>query len=101
MPSWRNQLAWDPDVILYVDFTTRRSEVTEYSVVLAIRHEGRLQTVRVYDAAHGFNELHRHTLTGGKQPGEAFHPGTLAEGMRAAIGEIRRGYEEMIESWRR
>jgi len=45
--------------------------------------------------------MHRHTLTGGKQPGTQFHGGTLGQGMRAAIDEIRHGYREMIEGWRR
>ena len=45
--------------------------------------------------------MHRHTAPGGKHPGERFHAGTLAEGMRAAITEVRRGYREMIEAWRR
>jgi len=88
-------------VIVYVEFSAERSEVTEYSVVLAVRHEGQLRTVRVYDAAHGVNELHRHTLAAGMQPGEVFHPGTIGEGMRSAIEEIRSGSEEMVEGWRR
>lgn len=75
--------------------------MTDYSVVLTVWEEGRRQTVRVYDAAHGFNEMHRYTGGGGKQPGERFHAGTLGEGMRAAIDEVRRGYRAMIEAWRR
>jgi hypothetical protein len=45
--------------------------------------------------------MHRYTRSGGKQPGEPFHASTLGEGMRAAIGEIERGYGEMIEGWKR
>jgi hypothetical protein len=58
-------------------------------------------TVRVYDAAHGSNEMHRHTRTGGKQAGVVFHAGTLGEGMRAAIADCVDGYEQMIEGWSR
>jgi hypothetical protein len=31
--------------------------------------------------------------------GGAFHSGTLGDGMRAAIAEIKSGYREMIEGW--
>lgn len=60
-----------------------------------------IETVRVYDGAHGENELHRYTRQGGKQPAEIFHRGTLGEGMRVAIEAIKRGYQSMIEAWRR
>jgi hypothetical protein len=49
--------------------------------------------VRVYDAAHGFNEMHRHTEEGGKQSGTVFHRGTLGDGMHDAI-EGRSPYPE-------
>jgi hypothetical protein len=60
-----------------------------------------MQTVRLYDGAHGENELHRYTREGGKQPAEVFHRGTLGQRMRAAIEEVERGYQAMIESWHR
>ena len=63
--------------------------IIDYSVVLVFAHDGR-ETVRVYDGAHGVNELHRHTRAAGKQPADAFHGGTLGEGMRAAIEEWRK-----------
>jgi hypothetical protein len=100
-PSFENQLAWQPTTVMYVDFSTKAREVTSYAVVLAVEHEGELRTVRIYDAAHGLNEIHRYTLTGGKTPGEPFHAGSLGEGMRAAIDEVRRNYAEIIEGWRR
>ena len=59
------------------------------------------KTIRLYDAAHGFNEMHRHTRSGGKEPGAPFHSGTLGDGMRAAIAEVERNYAEMIEGWER
>lgn len=71
------------------------------TVVLLLETEEALKTVRVYDGAHGHNEMHRHTRSGGKEPGAVFHSGTLGEGMRVAISEVERGYREMIEGWGR
>jgi len=87
-------------VYLFVKFHRHRAEVLDYALVLTVQHGDRLRTVRVYDAAHGRNEMHRYTRKLGKQPGEIFHRGTLGEGMRAAKRYIREGYEEMIEGWR-
>jgi hypothetical protein len=84
--------------MLRVEFTTSGREVLDYSVVLLVDRGG-LRTVRVYDAAHGFNEMHRHTEEGGKQPGTAFHGGTLGDGMRNAIEAVEHRYEKMIEGW--
>ena len=86
--------------VLRVEFTRERREIVDYSVVLLVDHEEELKVVRLYDGAHGFNEQHRHTLTRGKQPAERFHPGTLGEGMRDAIRQVRASYEAMIDSWR-
>jgi hypothetical protein len=87
--------------LLRVEFTTDAREITDYAVVLLLNHDGSTETIRVYDGAHGHNEMHRYTRSEGKQPGERFHAGTLGEGMRAAIEEIERGYAEMIEGWKR
>jgi hypothetical protein len=87
-------------IYLFVEFHRYRAEVLDYALVLAVEQGGRLRTVRVYDAAHGRNEMHRYTTKLGKQPGVVFHHGTLGEGMRAAKQSIRGGYEEMIEGWR-
>jgi hypothetical protein len=86
-------------VFLHVEFKTDRRAVVDYSIVLFIEVDGQLETVRLYDGAHGENELHRYGRQAGKGPGEVFHRGTLGEGMRAAIEEAERGYEAMIESW--
>jgi hypothetical protein len=88
-------------VHLFVEFTTRRDEVVDYALVLVAEIDGRLETIRVHDAVHGVNELHRYTKELGKRPGVVFHRGTLGEGMRIAIEAIRHGHEEMIEAWRR
>lgn len=88
---------------MHVEFKTspRGRDVVDYSVVLIVKQEGRTETVRVYDGAHGENELHRYTRDGGKRAAEVFDRGTLGEGMRAAIAAIEHGYDEMIEGWKR
>ena len=84
-----------------VDFKTVRRDIVDYSIVLLVETDGALETVRVYDGAHGKNELHRYTRRGGKGQAEIVHDGTLGEGMRTAIGDIKRGYGAMIEAWRK
>jgi hypothetical protein len=90
-------------IVMYVEYKIGRRgpDVVDYAVVLVVAVDGRKETVRVYDGAHGENELHRHTRDGGKQVAEVFDRGTLGEGMRAAIEEIKHGYEAMIEGWHR
>ena len=68
-----------------VEFTTEGREIIDYAVVLLLDTEKGTETIRVYDGAHGHNEMHRYTRSAGKQAGHAFHGGTLGEGMRAAI----------------
>ena len=70
-------------------------------MTLVARHAGIWQTIRVYDNAHGPNDLHRHTLTGGKEPAVTFHHGTASEALQAALASIDAGYEEMIVGWLR
>jgi hypothetical protein len=86
---------------MHVEFKTDRRAVVDYSIVLLVEVDGELETVRLYDGAHGENELHRYTRKGGKQPAEVVHHGDLGAGMRAAIDEIEQRYEAMIESWRK
>lgn len=88
------------DAWLHVEFVTNRREITDYAVVLLAAGSERIETVRVYDGAHGENEMHRYTRTGGKQAAENFHRGTLGAGMRVAIQSIKHGYRPMIEAWR-
>lgn len=71
--------------MLSVWFVTDRDEVLEYAIVLLVEQDGRWRTARVYDNAHGHNDMHRYTLTGGKQPAESFQSTADAgEAMRAA-----------------
>ncbi len=72
----------------------------DYSLVLLFATAEGTQTIRVYDSAHGFNEMHRYTRASGKQTGTPFHSGSLGEGMRAAISDVKRNFDEMIEGWR-
>jgi hypothetical protein len=84
-----------------VELTTDIRDVTDYAVVLLVEEDERMETVRVYDGAHGENEMHRYTREGGKQAAEVFHRGTLGAGMRAAIEAVKHGHQPMIEAWRR
>ena len=98
--TYSEELDEDQRVWMHVDFVTERREVIDYAVVLCVVEAGQSRTVRLYDGAHGINELHRYTTEAGKQAAEVFHGGTLGEGMRAAIEQVRRGYLPMIEAWR-
>jgi hypothetical protein len=85
--------------IMEVRFRNHGSEVVDYSVILLVAVGDSRQAVRVYDAAHRFNEMHRYTQRDGKQPGVPFHEGTLGEGMRTAIDEVKNKFPQMIEGW--
>ena len=50
-----------------VEFRTERRTESNYSVVLLVTEADGLHTVRVYDGAHGVNEMHRYTRSAGKQ----------------------------------
>lgn len=88
-------------ITLWVDFKTKRGKVVDYTVALLVATPAGTETVRLYDGTHGFNEMHRYTRSAGKQSGTRFHSGSLGQGMRAAIQEIKEGFVEMIEGWRR
>jgi hypothetical protein len=88
-------------VTLHVEFTTDHREVVDYAVILTFEHEGAQETIRVYDGAHGHNDMHRYTRTGGKQAAEVFEAGSLGQGLRAAIAHCKDGYDEIIRGWHR
>jgi hypothetical protein len=88
-------------VRMSVEFTSQGPEITDYAVVLMLERGEATETIRVYDSAHGHNEMHRYARSEGKQPATPFHSGTLGEGMRAAIDQVERGYREMIDGWER
>jgi hypothetical protein len=93
-------LSWHPEVILRVGQTTERGELVDYTLVLLLATPEGIQTIRVYDSAHGYNEMHRYGRGTGKRTGVRFHSGSLGEGMRTAIDDVKRGFDEMIEGWR-
>jgi hypothetical protein len=98
---YRDVLDYEVGARIVVEFTTRGREIIDYAVVLTVDDEhGEAATVRMYDGAHGVNDMHRHDRAGEKAPAESFHAGTLGEGMRAAIVAVRVGYKEMIDAWR-
>jgi len=74
--SYRLPLSNQAELLVW--FVTERGAVISYSVVLVAQHQGAWHTIRVYDNAHGRNEVHRHTLAGGKQPAEPFSPASSA-----------------------
>lgn len=84
-----------------VRFERDGRKVVDYAVVLVFGAGDTSATVRVYDSAHGFNEMHRYTRGAGKQTGMPFHSGSLGEGMRAAMKDVQTGYGSMIEGWER
>ena len=94
-------LSFPLGVGIWVDFSTERGRVVDYRSVLLLDSPRGVETIRVYDSAHGYNEMHRYTQVGGKQTGKLFHSGSLGEGMRVAIEDMENGYIGMLEGWRR
>jgi hypothetical protein len=97
--SYRDELADDADID--VRFLKSGRTVVDYVIVLLVCERGEWHTVRVYDNTHGNHDMHRYTRDGVKRSPESFHHGSAGEAMRSAIGAVRSGYKEMIESWRR
>lgn len=97
--SYYEILDHDLGVVLFVDFRNEGIEVIDYSLVLLLATPGGIETIRVYDGAHGFNEMHRYTRDVGKEDGVVFSSGTLGEGMRMAMLDIKERYLAMIEGW--
>jgi hypothetical protein len=97
--SYHQKLNEALGAFLFVDFRTDRGEVVDYRVVLLLDRGESIETIRVYDSAHGYNEMHRFTRVGGKQTGKPFHSGSLGEGLRIAIESAKRNYLWMIEGW--
>lgn len=98
---YEKTLGYPPRVSLLVDFNTKRGAVVDYTVILLLLTPEGDKTIRVYDSAHGYNEMHRYTRTNGKQTGTCFHSGSLGEGLRIAIADAEGRYVEMIEGWER
>jgi hypothetical protein len=83
-----------------VRLLTERGRVSRYAVVLVARDGDDLRTIRVFDNAHGANEMHRYTRSGGKERGEVFHHGRAPEAAQAAERAVTDGWYEMVIAWR-
>jgi hypothetical protein len=67
--EYREQLDELRGIFMHVKFTTDRRDVIDCAVVLLVRGEGGIETIRLYDGVHGKNEMHRYTRTGDKTAG--------------------------------
>jgi hypothetical protein len=77
---YRDVLDYEIGARIVVEFTLDRREVVDYAVVLTVDDEaGEAVTVRVYDGAHGVNEMHRHDRSGEKRPRRASMPVPLGK----------------------
>jgi len=85
--------------MIWVEFATVGRDVVDYAVVLLLVDGERVETVRLFDGAHRINEMHRFTRDGGKQGATEFHHGTLGEGRRTALAEVKRNHRDIIEGW--
>jgi hypothetical protein len=97
---YREVLDYEIGARIVVEFTTDGRMIVDYALILTVDDAEGEVTVRVYDGAHGVNDMHRHDHRGKKAPAMVFHAGTLGEGMRAAITAVRTNYKEMIAAWR-
>jgi hypothetical protein len=98
-PTTRITHALGDGVRRTAQFTTDRGTLVRFSVVLSAWYDDAWHTVRVYDNAHGVNEMHRHTLSQGEQPAEVFHHSTASEAYVAAWRAVKKGHKEMITGW--
>lgn len=102
MPTYQFQKRLLNGARVEISYKTHRDGRILYSVVLIYRDSnGTDQTVRVYDNAHGQNEMHRYTRRGGKQTADLFHPGPANIACGYAIAQAKKNYEEIIRSWQK
>jgi hypothetical protein len=91
----------DPRTRVVVRRSVAGSGTLTYAVTLLAYDDGLWHTIRLFDNAHGMNEMHRYTRTGGKQPAAVFHLGTAREAVEAAEEEVRQRWQAMVDGWRR
>lgn len=96
---FRYLLAHDAEIV--VELITEQGQVGRYSVVLLANEEGEWRTVRIYDNHLGVPHMHRYTHAGVKQDGEKTDEATASDGYNIALQRVRKGFQEMIEGWRR
>lgn len=82
---------------LLIEFEGRPLE--RYAIMLQLQIEGRWQTIRLLDNAHGDHDMHRYTGTE-KQPAERFAEGSVNEVAPQAINYLIKHWKAIAESWR-
>lgn len=101
MPEAHFRYLLSEDAEIVVELITEHGGVIRYSVVLLAREAGEWRTVRVYDNHLGVPHMHRYTHQGVKRDGEATNEATVSDGYSIALQQVRTGFQEMIEGWRR
>ena len=82
---------------ILVEFEGRPLE--RYAIMLQLQIEGRWQTIRLFDNAHGDHDMHRYTGSE-KQPAERFAEGAVNEVAPQAIDYLIEHWEAIADSWR-
>jgi len=85
------------DTRILVDLEGRPME--RYAVMLQLRIDGKWQTIRLFDNAHGDYDMHRYTGSE-KQPAERFSVGAVNEAVPQAIRYLVDHWEAIAESWK-
>lgn len=85
------------DARILVEFEGRPLE--RYAIMLQLRIEGKWQTIRLLDNAHGDHDMHRYTGSE-KQPAERFAEGAVNEVAPQAIDYLIQHWEAIADSWR-
>jgi hypothetical protein len=85
------------DARILVDLEGRPME--RYAAMLQLRIEGKWQTIRLLDNAHGDHDMHRYTGSE-KQPAERFSEGSANEVAPKAIRYLIDHWEAIAESWK-
>jgi hypothetical protein len=85
------------DARILIEFEGRPLE--RYAVMLQLRIDGRWQTIRLLDNAHGDHDMHRYTGAE-KRPAERFAEGTVNEVAPMAIRYLIDHWEAIAESWK-
>lgn len=75
------------------------SPLERYAVMLQIRVDGRWQTIRLLDNAHGDHDMHRYTGSE-KLPAERFAEGPANEVAPQAIAYLVKHWKSIAESWK-
>jgi hypothetical protein len=92
--SWVRPLS--ADARIYVE--TEGRPFDRYVVALQLLRNGRWQTIRLLDNAHGEHDLHRYTGSA-KQPAERFMQGTPQKVLPQAIRYLTEHWEAIARSW--